>query len=60
MWLAKVNGHNWYSIVHDRNSEQCDQIWRYFATLAKTLHVFGKILTVYFLFGKMMSLLWQI
>ena len=26
----------------------------------KTLQIFGKILTVHFLFGKMLNLLWQI
>ena len=36
--------------------KQCDQIWRIFTTLAKVY----KFLTFYFLFGKMLSLLWQI
>ena len=38
---------------------QCEQIWQNFATLAK-IYVSGKFLMVYFLFGKMLSLLWQI
>ena len=40
--------------------QECDQIWRNFTTLAKKLQVFGKFLTVYFLCGKMLCLLWQI
>ena len=40
--------------------KQCDQIQRNFATLAKRIGFFDKILTAYFLFGKMLSLLWQI
>ena len=40
--------------------DQCDQILRNFATLAKVQHVVCKYLTVYFLFGKTISLLWQI
>ena len=39
--------------------KQCDQIWQIFATFGKSLKVFGKFLTFYFLFGKMLSLLWQ-
>ena len=31
-----------------------------FRQFGKSLQVFGKILTVYFLFGKMLCLLWQI
>ena len=31
-----------------------------FGHFGKSLQVFGKFLTVYFLFGKMLSLLWQI
>ena len=40
--------------------EQCDKIWRNFCHFSKSLQVFGKFLTVYFLFGKMLSTLWQI
>ena len=38
---------------------QCDQIWRNFAT-GKILQVFGSFLTVYLLFGKILSIIWQI
>ena len=38
---------------------QCDQIWRNFATLAKHLSIW-QFLTVYFFFGKMLSILCQI
>ena len=36
---------------------QCDHIWQSFVTLAKNLQVFGKFLTVYFLFGKFVTFL---
>ena len=39
---------------------QCDQIWRNFVNLVKLYESFGKFLTVHFLSGKMLSLLWQI
>ena len=41
------------------DSDQCDQIRQNFTKIRKSLQVFGKFLTVYFLFGKMLSLLWQ-
>ena len=44
---------NWDSEAAD----QCDRIWRKFATLAKVYKYLAKFLTVYFLFGKMLSLL---
>ena len=40
--------------------EQCDQICRNFATLAKVYKSLEFFWTVSFLFGKMLSLLWQI
>ena len=43
----------------ERRDEQCDQIWRNFATLAKVYKSLAIFLTVYFLFGKILSLLWQ-
>ena len=49
---------NLYSHLNRISSrQQCDHIWQNFTNLAK---VFGKFLTVYLLFGKMLSLLWQI
>ena len=44
----------WYVVCH-----QCDPIWWNFAALWKSFQVFGKFLTVYFLFDKMLSTLWQ-
>ena len=38
---------------------KCDQIWQNFATSAK-VYVFGKFSTVYFICGKILSLIWQI
>jgi len=40
-------------------SGQSDQIWRNLPLLQK-IQVFGKCLTVYLLFGKMLTQLWQI
>ena len=37
--------------------EQCDQIWRNFATLAKL--ALGKFLMFYFVFGKIVKQLWH-
>ena len=42
------------------DNTQSDQIWQNFTTLTKSFQVLGKIMTVYFLFGKMLCLLWQI
>ena len=39
---------------------QCDQIGRKFHHFGQSFLVFGRFLTVYFLFDKMLSLLWQI
>ena len=39
--------------------DQCDQIWQNFATLAK-IYKSVIFLTLYFLFGNILSLLWQI
>ena len=45
--------------LDNAGSDQCGQIWRNFATLAKILNVFAIFLRVYLVFGKMLSLLWQ-
>ena len=47
-------------LLHVHLHLQRDQIWRNFATLAKKLQIFGKFLIVHFLFGKLLSILWQI
>ena len=39
--------------------EQCDQIYINFAILATFLKVFGRLLRVYLVFGKILSILWQ-
>ena len=41
-------------------SNQCDQIWRNFATYAKFKKVFGHFLSHYLIFGEIVNLLWQI
>ena len=41
-------------------SDQCDQIWQNFTPLSKSLQAYSKFLTVYLLFGKILSLLWQV
>ena len=38
----------------------CHPVWPDFRHFGKSLHVFGKIFPVYFLFDKMLKLLWQI
>ena len=38
----------------------CDQIWRYFTTLAKILKAMDNFDRVYFVFGKTLNLLWQL
>ena len=48
-----------YRRCKNREEKQCDQIWQNFATIGTSLLAFGKFLTVYFLFGKLLSLLWQ-
>ena len=59
--LAPLMGKNILNVIsHFLYLSQCDHIWQNFTTFGKSLQVFGKILTVYFLFGKMMSLLWKI
>ena len=39
--------------------KHCDQIWRNFANLGKLLKNLGKLFRVYFVFDKMLNLLWQ-
>ena len=60
---ARQDGHHaqvhYLLQVQQSCSGQCDQIWRNFATFT-SLQVFGQFLSVYFLFGNMLSLLWQI
>ena len=46
-------------ILEKMSQRQCDQFWGKFATLAKFQKSLAKFLTVYFLFGKVLSLLWQ-
>ena len=44
-----------FGVTMRERERECDQIWRNFATLAKLYKSLA-----YFLFGKMLNLLWQI
>ena len=62
-FLKTPTTHSTAYLFHDH----CDQIWRNFSTLCKCLQVFckclqvfGKCLMVYFLFCKILGILWRI
>ena len=65
-WLLFIQRAPWYKhkMVHSFISPKCCLLslsWFYnISAISKSLQVFGKFLTVYFLFGKVLSLLWQI
>ena len=60
-WSGPIEIRNivYFDFLNFSCCRQCDQICANFRHFGKSLQVFGKFLTVFSLFGKMLKLLWQ-